>query len=254
MGLRDLIFGKDEDEEGKNEEETSEDELHARFGQGAQSSPPQKKPVTPPSTRPVSPPVSAPAMEDSHLESPVADNSPSSPEVDAEVKEIQASLQAERKEKGLGQEYYGYLKALGEEEGDAAHQRTLRSVNAVREQFGVGQALTWGGLAESAKQVMAWLSTYSKNKVAKLQGDHRTVSANLSLQAEKAAMAIQEAEAKIKQLQQEIEAQKVAQQKAKDAQAKAQQEYDRKKAAIDSASVKLATDIANDIANYQRQS
>lgn len=250
MGLRDLIFGKEDDEEeGKNEEETSEDELHARFGPGAQSNPSQKKPATPPTT----PPVSRPVVQETPVVSHEPEHSLNSPEVDAEVKEMQSLLQAERKEKGLGQEYYGFLKALGEEEGDDAHQRTLRSVNAVREQFGVGQPLSWGNLADSAKQVMGWLSNHAKNKVAKLQADHRTVSANLLLQAEKAAMAIQEAEAKIKQLQQEIEQQKVAQQKAKDGQVKAQQEFDRKKAAIDNASVKLATDIATDIANYQRQ-
>lgn len=249
MGLRDLIFGKEEDEEEGKNEEVSEDELHARFGQGAQSPPSQKKPVNPPTT----PPVSRPVVQEAPAVSHEADNSPSSPEVEAELKEMQSLLQAERKEKGLGQEYYGFLKALGEEEGDDAHQRTLRSVNAVREQFGVGQPLSWGNLADSAKQVMGWLSNHAKNKVAKLQTDHRTVAANLSLQAEKAAMAIQEAEAKIKQLQQEIEQQKVVQQKAKDGQVKAQQEFDRRKAAIDNASVKLATDIATDIANYQRQ-
>jgi hypothetical protein len=241
MGLRDLIFGKEEDDDENTSEELEET-----------SKPKERPPVANPRFSGIDEPIVTP-KKPQVAPVPEPEIAVSSPELEAELKEMKELMQMEKKEKGLGQEYYGYLKALGDEDDDDARQRTLRSVNAVREQFSIGQALTWNSLVESAKTCMGWLSNHSRQKLTKLQTDHRTVSANFSLQAEKAAIAIQESEEKIKRLQREIEDQKRAQQAAKDAQKKADQEFERKKLAIDNASVKLATDIANDIAAFQRQ-
>ena len=238
MGLRDLIFGKEEEEEEPKVPETKAKPL-AR----------ENRSPEPPAYASI-PGIDEPEeMEVQRV--PVAPVR--SEEFAATLKELQDLMQHEKKDKGLGTEYYGFLKALGQEDSDEAHQRTLRSVNAVREQFAIGQALTWKSLVESAKACMAWLGSHSRDKINALQNDYRAAAANHTLKAEKAAMAIQEAEEKIRQLQRQIEEQKAVQQSAKDAQKKAELEFERKKVAIDNASVELATDIANDIAVFQRQ-
>ncbi len=241
MGLKDLFFGKEEEEEDDQKPESKEhDEADENRGVGrVRFGEPQARPQIPQT------PID--------LEPVVAEVPQSSPELEAELKEMKELMQAEKKDKGLGLEYYGYLKALGDEDDDEARQRTLRSVNAVREQFSVGQALTWNSLIESAKTCMGWLSSYSRDKTTKLQADFRTVASNHTLQMEKAAMAIQEKEKQIIQLQREIKEQQAAQLAAKNAREKAELGFESKKLAITNASVQMATDIANDIAAFQRQ-
>lgn len=241
MGLKDLFFGKEEEDEDSPKPESKENDDaddnrgvgRVRFGEPEVRT---QSPQMPVERQPVAPEV------------PV-----SSPELEAELKEMKELMQVEKKDKGLGLEYYGYLKALGDEDDDDARQRTLRSVNAVREQFSVGQALTWNSLVDSAKTCMAWLSSHSREKTTKLQTDFRTVASNHTLQMEKAAMAIQEKEKQIVQLQREIKEQQAAQVAAKNAREKAELAFETKKLAINNASVQLATDIANDIAAFQRQ-
>ncbi len=241
MGLRDLIFGKEEEEDGPNVPERKDKPLSNERRSTESPTFAHIQGIDEPEEIvdkrvPVAPPVTV-----------------VSPELQATLKELKDLMQKEKKDKGLGLEYYGFLKALGEEDDDEAHQRTLRSVNAVREQFSIGQALTWNSLVDSAKTCMAWLGSHSRDKINTLQSEYRATAANHTLKAEKAAMAIQEAEEKIHQLQRQIEEQKALQQGAKDAQKKAELEFERKKVAIDNASVQLATDIANDIAVFQRQ-
>jgi hypothetical protein len=163
-------------------------------------------------------------------------------------------MQLERKEKNLGAEYYGFLKALGDESDSDAHQRTLRTLNAVREQFSVGSTLTWKMLIESAKSCMSWLSTYTNQKVSKLQAERQTANANFALQIQKAEMAIQENEEKILRLQKEIEVQKSVKETAVKGQKVAEADFEKKKTTIDTASVQMANDIATDIARFQGES
>ncbi len=240
MGLRDLIFGREEDNANPPESEENvvfgeaEDEYNAGIEAPRAKTPAPPKPMQ---EEPQAPVVAA-----------------SSAELDAELKVLKDLMQQEKKEKGLGLEYYGFLKALGEEEDADAYQRTLRTLNAVREQFSVGSALTWKVLIDSAKSSMSWLSSHSQQKVAKLQADRQTANANFTLHIQKTISIIEENEAKILSLQKEIEAQKLAQQAAKDAKNNAELDFEKKKAIIDNASVHVANDIANDIARFQRES
>jgi hypothetical protein len=236
MGFRDLIFGKEEEEPTppKSKEKEDDDADLGELGNLDYATPAPKKPVT------AAPPVQvAPSVMPAELA--------------AEVKAVEDLMQQEKKEKGLGLEYFGFLKALGNEDDDDAYPRTLRTLNSVREQFAVGNALTWKSLVDSAKGCMAWLATHSQQKVAKLQAEHQTASANHTVQIQKAATAIQENEQKILRLQREIEEQKALQLAASEAQKKAAQEFERKKNTMDDASVQLANDIAADIARFQGQ-
>ena len=176
-----------------------------------------------------------------------------SKEVEAELKELKNLMELERKEKNLGAEYFGFLKALGNESDHGAYQRTLRSLNAVREQFSVGSALSWKMLIDSAKGCMTWLSTHSAQKLAKLQSDRQTANANFVLQIQKAEMAIQESEEKILRLQKEIAAQKSTKETAEKGRQMAEADYERKKATADTTSLQMANDIASDIARFQSE-
>ncbi len=243
MGIRDLFFGKEEEEE--------EDDLNPQ----AKERPVAKvKPGNDDSefgflenTNPVA--------EKSVLDAPVEVTPPvSSKEVEAELKELRTLMEQERKEKNLGAEYFGFLKALGNEDDSDAHQRTLRTLNAVREQFSVGSTLTWKMLIDSAKSCMSWLSTHTNQKVSKLQADRQSANANFALQIQKAEMAIQENEEKILRLQKEIEVQKSVKQTAEKGQKMAESDFEKKKNTIDTASVQMANDIATDIARFQGES
>lgn len=241
MGLRDLIFGKEEEEENPTPPETkenpakkdAEDDAFDNLGSLQSRKPVQK----PPTVQPVVP----------------AEPVVSSAEVEAELKALNEVMQVEKKEKGLGQEYYGFLKALGDESDADAYQRTLRTLNAVREQFAIGSTLTWKMLIDSAKSCMTWLSTHTNQKTAKLQAERQTTLANYTLQIQKAETAIHENEEKILRLQREIEEQKAAKQSALEAQKRATLEFDKKKGTIDAASLHLANEIATDIARFQRE-
>ena len=242
MGIRDLFFGKEDGEEDEVSQEGHEKPLVKPRPEADVEDIGFLNPAKPPVSRPVqqTPVEIAPAVV--------------SKEAEAELKELKSLMEQEKKDKNLGAEYFGFLKALGDESDSDAHQRTLRTLNSVREQFSVGSTLTWSLLIVSAKTCMSWLSTHTNQKMAKLMADRQTAKANFALQIQKADMAIQENEEKILRLQKEIEVQKSVKDNSEKAQKMADSDFERKKAAIDTASVHVANDIATDIARFQGES